>query len=231
LNAPNQAKLLPAVLAIARRAGAEILDVYGAANAEVTAKSDTSPLTKADLLSHRLILAALQKLTPDIPVLSEESAALPYSERSRWTRYWLVDPLDGTKEFLSRNGEFTVNIALIENQRPVLGVVTVPVQDVNYWGIPGQGAWRSVGAGPATAIRATQRAANPVRVVGSKSHRGDSLDAFLARLGPYELLPVGSSLKFCMVAEGAADLYGRAPSCRRGSRRLRRHVGWPTARV
>jgi 3'(2'), 5'-bisphosphate nucleotidase len=209
LNALDYSKLLPEVQGIARRAGVEILDVYGAASVEVTAKSDTSPLTMADLRSHRLIVAALQKLTPDIPVLSEESAALTYSERSRWTRYWLVDPLDGTKEFLSRNGEFTVNIALIDNQRPVLGVVTVPVQDLNYWGIPGQGSWRSVGAGPAIAIRATQQAANPVRVVGSKSHRGDSLDAFLARLGPYELLPVGSSLKFCMVAEGAADLYPR----------------------
>jgi 3'(2'), 5'-bisphosphate nucleotidase len=203
------AQLLAAVTDIARRAGQEILEVYGGAEILTTAKADASPLTVADLRAHRLIEDALQALTPQIPVLSEEAADTPYAERSRWPRYWLVDPLDGTKEFISRNGQFTVNIALIEGHDPVLGVVHVPVRDTSYQGIPGEGAWVAAGAQAREAIRVSARSASPVRVVGSRSHRGDSLDAFLARLGPHELVPVGSSLKFCMVAEGAADVYPR----------------------
>jgi 3'(2'), 5'-bisphosphate nucleotidase len=202
-------QLLAAVTEIARRAGQEILEVYAGAEILTTAKADESPLTVADLRAHRLIEDALQALTPQIPVLSEEAADTAYGERSRWPRYWLVDPLDGTKEFISRNGQFTVNIALIEGHDPVLGVVHVPVRDTSYQGIPGAGAWRAAGAQAREAIRVSARSANPVRVVGSRSHRGDSLDAFLTRLGPHELVPVGSSLKFCMVAEGAADVYPR----------------------
>jgi 3'(2'), 5'-bisphosphate nucleotidase len=202
-------QLLGAVSDIARRAAEEILEVYGGGEILTTAKADASPLTVADLRAHRLIEDALQALTPQIPVLSEEAAGTPYAERSRWERYWLVDPLDGTKEFISRNGQFTVNIALIEGHDPVLGVVHVPVRDMSYQGIPGQGAWRAAGAAAPVAIRVSPVSASPVRVVGSRSHRGDSLDAFLARVGPHELVPVGSSLKFCMVAEGAADVYPR----------------------
>jgi 3'(2'), 5'-bisphosphate nucleotidase len=202
-------ELLDAVSGIARRAGEEILEVYEGGEILTTAKADDSPLTVADLRAHRLIEDELQALTPEIPVLSEESATTPFGERARWQRYWLVDPLDGTKEFVSRNGQFTVNIALIEAHAPVLGVVHVPVRDTSYQGIPGMGAWRSAAAAAAVAIRVSAHSANPVRVVGSRSHRGDSLDAFLARLGPHELVPVGSSLKFCMVAEGAADVYPR----------------------
>jgi 3'(2'), 5'-bisphosphate nucleotidase len=205
----SPAQLLAAITGIARRAGQEILEVYGGGEILATAKADDSPLTVADLRAHRLIEDALQALTPEIPVLSEEAADMPYSERSRWPRYWLVDPLDGTKEFISRNGQFTVNIALIEGHAPVLGVVHVPVRDTSYQGIPGEGAWRASAAQPPIAIRVSERSASPVRVVGSRSHRGDSLDAFLARLGPHELVAVGSSLKFCMVAEGAADVYPR----------------------
>ncbi|HUA89799.1 MAG TPA: 3'(2'),5'-bisphosphate nucleotidase CysQ [Steroidobacteraceae bacterium] len=203
------AQLLPAVTQIARRAGGEILEVYASAEVHATAKEDNSPLTAADLRSHRLIEDALEALTPGLPVLSEESAATAYAERQRWARYWLVDPLDGTKEFLSRNGQFTVNIALIDGHAPVLGVVHVPVTDTTYQGLPGSGAWRSRGAAAATAIKVNRRSADPVRVVGSRSHRGDSLDAFLNKVGAHELVPVGSSLKFCMVAEGAADVYPR----------------------
>lgn len=132
------APLLAAVTDIARRAGQEILEVYGAEEILATAKADDSPLTVADLRAHRLIEDALQALTPQIPVLSEEAADTPYAERSGWQRYWLVDPLDGTKEFISRNGQFTVNIALIEGHAPVLGVVHVPVRDTSYQGIPGR---------------------------------------------------------------------------------------------
>jgi 3'(2'), 5'-bisphosphate nucleotidase len=197
------------VAAIARAAGREILDVYAQGQAAPTLKEDDSPLTAADLRSQRLIVDALAALTPGVPVLSEEAARPPYAERSRWARYWLVDPLDGTREFLSRNGEFTVNIALIEAHVPVLGVVHVPVSDTTFRGIPGEGAWRQAGRAPAGAVQVAAHAADPVRVVGSRSHRGDSLDGFLARLGQHELKAIGSSLKFCMIAAGAADVYPR----------------------
>jgi 3'(2'), 5'-bisphosphate nucleotidase len=201
--------LLERVADIARRAGGEILELYGAGEAAATPKADASPLTAADLRAHRLITGALAQLTPGTPVLSEESADTPFAERGAWQRYWLVDPLDGTREFLARNGEFTVNIALIEGHAPALGVVHVPVTDVSYLGVPGEGAWRQQAHAPAQPIRAGRRSAVPLRVVGSRSHRGDSLDAFLARVGPHELLSVGSALKFCLVAEDAADVYPR----------------------
>jgi 3'(2'), 5'-bisphosphate nucleotidase len=203
------AALATAVVDIARRAGDEILAVYSQGAVASVEKADRSPLTEADLRAHRLIDAALRALTPDVPVLSEESRAVPFEERSRWPRYWLVDPLDGTKEFLSRNGEFTVNVALIEAHAPVLGVVHVPVRDTTYWGVPGAGAWRRVGAGAASPIHVRAPAASPLRVVGSRSHRDATIDGYLARVGPYELVPIGSSLKFCLVAEGGADLYPR----------------------
>ncbi len=201
-------RLATAAVAIARRAGAEIMDVYGSGDFGETTKSDDSPLTQADLRAHRAIVAGLEALSPALPVLSEESVEIPYETRRQWSRYWLVDPLDGTKEFLSRNGEFTVNIALIDNQEAVLGVVYVPARDTMYWGVVGQGAHRQDSQG-VTAIHAQSTTSTPVRVVGSRSHRGDSLDAFLDKIGPYELIPVGSALKLCMVAEGSADVYPR----------------------
>jgi 3'(2'), 5'-bisphosphate nucleotidase len=201
--------LLPRVTEIARRAGAAILEVYASGESTARAKADDSPLTEADLRSHRLIAAALRELTPGIPILSEEGAAIPYDERAGWRRYWLVDPLDGTREFLSRNGQFTVNIALVESHAPVLGVVQVPVSDTTYQGVPGVGAWRQTGAARPEPIHVQPHAADPVRVVGSRSHRGDSLDGFLRRLGTFELKAIGSSLKFCLVAEGSADVYPR----------------------
>jgi 3'(2'), 5'-bisphosphate nucleotidase len=202
-------ELLVPVTDIARRAGREILEVYASAEIIATVKADASPLTVADLRAHRLIEDALEALTPEIPVLSEEAAAIPFAQRCSWPRYWLVDPLDGTKEFLSGNGQFTVNIALIEGHSPALGVVHVPVRDTSYQGLPAIGAWRVLPGQAPQEIRVSTRSASPLRVVGSRSHRGDSLDTFLARVGPHELLAVGSSLKFCMVAEGAADVYPR----------------------
>jgi len=203
------ASVLERVAGIAREAGREILEVYAAGAVASTAKADDSPLTAADLRSHRLIVQRLRELTPELPVLSEEAADVPFAARSRWPRYWLVDPLDGTREFLSRNGEFTVNIALIEGHAPTLGIVHVPVTDTTYRGLPGEGAWRERGGVAAEPIRVAARSAAPLRVVGSRSHRGDSLDAFLARVGAHELVAIGSSLKFCRVAEGAADVYPR----------------------
>jgi 3'(2'), 5'-bisphosphate nucleotidase len=213
MSAPARA-LLEAVADIARRAGREILEVYAAGATELRAKADASPLTAADLASHRLIVAALAELTPGLPVLSEESAEAPFTERADWQRYWLVDPLDGTREFLSRNGEFTVNIALIDGHAPTLGVVHAPVAGASYLGVVDEGAWRQQGQQPAQPIHAARRSGSPLRVVGSRSHRGDSLDTFLTRIGEHRLLAMGSSLKFCLVAEGAADVYPRlGPTC------------------
>ncbi len=200
--------LLPALVGICRDAGREILEVYGT-DFEARAKADDSPLTEADLRAHRLIAERLAALTPDIPVLSEESADIPWSTRSSWARYWLVDPLDGTKEFVSRNGEFTVNIALIEGHRPVLGVVHIPVSDTTYSGIPGEGAWREANERGRVRIGVKPFAAMPLRVLGSRSHGNPELAARLERIGPHTLKAVGSSIKLCVVAEGTADLYPR----------------------
>ncbi len=198
-----------AVIAIARAAAVAILEVYQSATLVAETKTDQSPLTEADLRAHHLIVARLATLTPDWPVLSEEASDLPFATRSRWSRYWLIDPLDGTREFLSRNGEFTVNIALIEGGRPVLGVVHVPVSGITYWGGAGRGAWRVSQDEPARNIQVRAQLGEIIRVAGSRSHRGDSLDLFLSRVGRNELVSMGSSLKFCLIAEGAADVYPR----------------------
>ncbi|HEX7115709.1 MAG TPA: 3'(2'),5'-bisphosphate nucleotidase CysQ [Steroidobacter sp.] len=200
--------LLGEVVAIARRAGDAILGVYTQQFA-VTSKADDSPLTLADTRSHDLIVDALPTLLPGVPILSEEASDIPFEERQRWSRYWLVDPLDGTKEFVSRNGEFTVNIALIEQHEPILGVVHVPVSDTTYTAIRGMGAFRQIGREPSSAIHVQAPAASPLRIVGSRSHRDPKLDGYLPRLEPYELVAVGSSIKFCLVAEGSADFYPR----------------------
>jgi 3'(2'), 5'-bisphosphate nucleotidase len=206
--AATPAGLLEPVAALAEEAGRAILAIYGT-DFGVDAKEDSSPLTQADMASHRCILSGLAALAPDIPVLSEEGGLPEYEERRKWHRYWLVDPLDGTKEFVKRNGEFTVNIALIEDHVPVLGVVHAPARDVTYVGCAGAGALRRQPGGASTPIRVAIESASPVRVVGSRSHRGSSLDGFLERLQDYEMVPMGSSLKFCLVAEGTADVYPR----------------------
>ena len=205
---PVDAKLLADIVSLARRAGDAILGVYGQ-QFEVTNKADQSPLTLADTQSHDIIVQGLRTLTPDVPVLSEEASDIPYSERRQWQRYWLVDPLDGTKEFVSRNGEFTVNIALIDGHAAVLGVVHVPVTDTTYTGVHNAGATRQTGREPPAPIRTSRAAATPLRIVGSRSHRDPVLDRYLPQLEPYQLVAVGSSIKFCLVAEGSADLYPR----------------------
>lgn len=201
-------KLIDPIVALAIEAGNAILEIY-ATDFDVETKTDESPLTKADMASNRVIEKGLKALTPDIPVISEEGGLPEFDVRSKWSRYWLIDPLDGTKEFVNRNGEFTVNIALIDNKRPVLGVVHVPVQEKTYTGCEGVGASLRLGDGAPQSIGVTAKSASPVRVVGSRSHRGASLDAFLEKLADFEMLPMGSSLKFCVVAEGGADIYPR----------------------
>ena len=204
---------LQAVLVLARQAGAAIMQLYTGDDKrwEVTHKADNSLLTQADLAAHLVLVAGLQQLTPDIPVVSEEDVASQQVRHSS-ARFWLIDPLDGTKEFVARNGEFTVNIALIEQGRPVLGVVFAPALDAAYMGGSGMGAFREL-QGVRTPIHVAS-AGNVVRVVASKSHLNTETEQFIARLGVHELVQAGSSLKFCRVAEGSADIYPRlAPTC------------------
>ena len=200
--------LIAPLLELARRAGALILDVYRQP-IDVVTKADASPLTIADLRSHEAIVTGLSALEPKLPILSEESADVPFATRSGWSAYWLVDPLDGTKEFLKRNDEFTVNIALIAGHAPVFGVVYVPAQDTLYWGGASLGAFRRVGAGQVEPIHVREPAPASLRIVGSRSHGNAALSAALPRLGPHELVQLGSSLKFCTIAAGQADVYPR----------------------
>lgn len=203
----NLEKLIEPIAAVAVDAGQAILEVY-ATDFDVQSKDDDSPLTQADLAAHRCIVATLSELTPDIPIISEESGLPSFEERGQWDQYWLIDPLDGTKEFVNRNDEFTVNIAFIESHRPVLGVVHVPVQGKTYIGCKGHGAELRDGDSR-TPIHVAATSSQPVRIVGSRSHRGSSLDTFLDKLGKSEMIPMGSSLKFCVIAEGKADIYPR----------------------
>jgi 3'(2'), 5'-bisphosphate nucleotidase len=208
MDSQRIAALTPQLLALARQAGAAILEVYRQP-VEVIAKADNSPLTIADLRSHDTIVKGLAALTPDVPILSEESSDVTYATRSQWSTFWLVDPLDGTKEFLARNGQFTVNIALIEGHAPRFGVVYVPDQDLIYWGGVGFGAFRQRGEVAREQIRVRAQAPQTLRIVGSRSHGSDELTRVLPRLGDHELVPIGSSLKFCLIASGEADVYPR----------------------
>jgi len=191
---------------IARRAGEEIMAVY-AQDFEVMAKDDASPLTQADLAAHRCIVSRLPELDGGLPVLSEESAAIDWPERRAWSRYWLVDPLDGTREFVKKNGEFTVNIALIEEGRPVLGVVYAPALDWLLAGGPGLGTlWQQ---GTARGEARVAAAPETLRVAASRSHRDPATQAYLDRIGAVDTVGLGSSLKFCKIATGEIDLYPR----------------------
>lgn len=202
--------MLDAVLALAWRAGDEILRIYEhEAGFSVAHKEDKSPLTEADMASHETIEKGLRALTPDLPVLSEESAEIPFSERSKWSRYWLVDPLDGTREFVKRNGEFTVNVALIDGHESVLGVIVAPVNRTAYYACRGQGAFRRARDGSPASIHVRRLDPSRVIVAGSRSHAGGRLEGFLKKIGTFELVSMGSSLKSCLVAEGKADVYAR----------------------
>ena len=201
-------ELLDQVDTIARAAGGAIMEIYGR-EFSVEQKEDKSPLTEADAAAHNLIVNQLALLSLQAPIMSEEDT-IDFAGADAHGRYWLVDPLDGTKEFIKRNGEFTVNIALIENGQPVLGVVYAPALDVCYTAAAGLGAFKTEGEQAPFAITvAEHHAATPWRVVGSRSHAGDSLLALLNKLGKHELVAMGSSLKLCLVAEGAADIYPR----------------------
>jgi len=210
---------LERALAAALRAGREIMEVYGGKDLTSWSKEDRSPLTEADLRSHSVIVEELSD--SGYPILSEEGKDIPYEERKKWNRFWLVDPLDGTKEFLKRNGEFTVNVALVENGKPVMGVVYAPALELLYFATP-EGAYRVDGALPELPVeelyeRAESLPSVPpeegkIRVVASRSHLSKETEEFVEKLrerGEVDFLSVGSSLKLCFVAEGRADVYPR----------------------
>lgn len=199
-----RADLLEAIALLARKAGEAIMALYRDELA-VTQKDDDSPVTAADFAAHHCILEGLAVLTPDIPVVSEEGAIPPAEARAHWRQYWLVDPLDGTREFIARNGEFTVNIALIEDGRPVLGVVDAPALGTLYAGLDGGIAWREK-AGVRTPLRTRAWPDRPTLLL-SRAHPDPEAASRLARLGDYDSLQVGSSLKYCRIAEGLADVY------------------------
>lgn len=201
-------RLLESAVALAKKAGQAILAIYGS-EFTVALKSDQSPLTAADMASHNCIVAGLDRLRPQYPVLSEESAAVPYEDRRHWKSFWLIDPLDGTKEFVKRNGEFTVNIALIHDHLPVLGVVHAPAMGLTYFAAECCGAFRQLGEETPQRIGVRSRAPRRPVVVGSRSHVNADMGSYLNRLGDCEMQPMGSSLKLCLVAEGVADLYPR----------------------
>ncbi len=205
---------IEAIKQIARDAGREILDVYGTAFT-VDVKEDQSPLTEADRRGNVVIVNALTEQYPDIPIISEETSTVSYGERKNWEYFWLVDPLDGTKEFIKRNGEFTVNIALIHKDTPVLGVVYQPVGDRMFWSKQGSGAWLSENRSAAVPLKGGEHYSTKakVTVVASRSHRTQEVEDFVEKLKAagkeVEFLSAGSSLKLCLVAQGKADVYPR----------------------
>ena len=201
-------ELVQEVCNICKDAADRIMEIY-TTDFAVDNKQDSSPLTNADIASHKTICAGLSGILPRFPVLSEESADIPFSERKKWDRYWLIDPLDGTREFIKKNGEFTINVALIEHHQPVLGVVHVPVSGITYYASMGQGAYKQSPDSDAIPIKVKSTRANEIIIAGSRSHGNEKQQSFIDRLGNVEIHAIGSSLKFCLVAEGIVDIYPR----------------------
>lgn len=195
-------------ITIARNAGEVILDIYKT-GFDIESKEDNTPLTTADIAAHQTIYTALTRLTPQIPILSEEDADIPFNTRQNWQTYWLVDPLDGTREFIKKNDEFTVNIALIHQGESVLGVINAPVLQTDYYAYKHGGAYKIENSGSPQKIQARKQINHIPVIAGSRSHASKRLQIFLDAIGPHELISLGSSLKSCYVAEGKADLYAR----------------------
>lgn len=201
---------LQPIIDIAIKAGAAILEVYNGAQEDfrITAKEDNSPLTIADRISHEIIVDGLIKLYPEIPILSEEGADIEYAVRKQWQQYWCVDPLDGTKEFINRNGQFTVNIAFMQSNKPVMGVIYSPVLNVVYYGIVGKGSWKMTPGESPEPISVDQKTSEWI-AIGSRSHADQDEENILKQYPVSSKLSIGSSLKFCLVAEGKAQIYYR----------------------
>ena len=203
----HYSSILPDVIKIADEASEKVLHIYQS-DFKVNYKEDHSPITAADIASHDMIVKGLRQISRDIPILSEEGAEIPWEERKKWRRFWLIDPIDGTKDFTQRTGEFTVNIAMIEDGEPVMGVVTAPALKEAFWGIKGEGAHMRDRTGRVHGIRVAEPK-DTLRVVASKNHLNEETRAFIETLGSHETVQAGSSLKFCRIAEGHADIYPR----------------------
>ena len=200
--------LINGVIDIARQAGAAILDVYHT-DFDISIKDDKSPLTEADIRANAIIIEGLEKIIPDVPVLSEEGQDVPFKERSNWNTYWLVDPLDGTKEFIKKNDEFTVNIAFLEKNQPVFGVVYAPALNQLYWGSSENGSFKSNNGDKFRHISVNSKVTNPVQIAVSRSHLSLQLNSFISQFDEYDLHPMGSSLKICCVSDGTVHFYPR----------------------
>jgi 3'(2'), 5'-bisphosphate nucleotidase len=208
MPAPDLQSILPSTIRLARQAGERIMAIYQQ-DFSVQRKKDESPVTEADMAAHAVIDDGLEEIADEYPVLSEESVSIPFEDRKRWETYWLVDPLDGTREFIKRNGEFTVNIALIHNHQPILGAIYAPVLGISYYAAKGAGAYKQEDGEEPVQINVSKQARKNIIVAGSRSHAGEELKQFLSNLPGYELVSMGSSLKSCLVAEGKADIYAR----------------------
>lgn len=201
--------LLSNVVSIAKQAGKQILDIYHS-DFTVEYKADNSPVTAADTRAQQIIYQGLRQLTPEIPIISEELKIIDFAERQHWQRHWLIDPLDGTKEFLEKNGEFTINIALIENHVPIVGVIYVPVFDLCYFAATNKGAFKKIAEQETTLLKTVAWEKNASTVIAvSRRHGMDLLQNFLNQFPALNLIRCGSALKFCWLAEGFADVYPR----------------------
>ena len=207
-----EGKKIDALIETSKRAGNSIMDVYST-DFDYEIKHDNSPLTIADKISNEIICKDLRKITPGIPILSEENAHIPFIERSLWKTYWLVDPLDGTKEFINRNGDFTVNIALIEDNIARFGLIHAPNFNTTYWGLIGGKAYRQLNNHKPEIIKVSELG-EKIRIVSSRSHPSDKTNMFIKKISNHQIVKTGSSLKFCLIASGEADLYPRfGPTC------------------
>ena len=198
------------LIEISHDAGKAILDIYRI-NFDFETKIDESPLTAADMRSHEIIVNSLSKLTPKIPIISEESSQIPFSVRSTWKEYWLIDPLDGTKEFINKNGEFTTNIALMKKNKPIFGIIHAPAKNETFWGGESIGSYFLEGDSHSDIrkINVSTKINQEIRMISSRSHPNDKLSSVLEMIGNHSTLSIGSSLKFCMIAKGSADCYLR----------------------
>ena len=201
-------ELIQQVIKIARQAGSAIMKVYKS-EFDVYIKDDNSPVTEADTKANAVITEGLKEINPEIPILSEEGRDVPFEERSKWETFWLVDPLDGTKEFIKKNDEFTINIALLKKNQPVFGVVFAPALDILYWGRTGQGAFKTISGNSQTPVSVNSQLSDPVKIVGSRSHPSIKMNTFTSQFEKYEVKPMGSSLKICSVADGSVHFYPR----------------------
>ena len=201
-------EIIQGVIALTRQAGSAIMEVFKSAF-DVHLKNDNSPVTAADTKANAIIIEGLKDITPEIPILSEEGGDIPFEKRSKWESFWLVDPLDGTKEFIKKNNEFTVNIALLKENQPIFGVVFAPALDILYWGCVDKGAYKSNIGNSYNSISVNSQLSDPVQIAGSRSHPSIKMNVFTSQFKKYEVKPMGSSLKICLVADGSVHFYPR----------------------